>query len=619
MRSPTAGPSHATSTSTEVPSIDAAIAGDTVPRSFLRLLALEPGAPMLHTKDASHAEGWATWTLADCAARVASAAAGLAAHGLSRGERMVLMMHNRPDFHWLDAAAQFLRATPVSIYNSSSADEIAYLVGHAEAHIAIVEGAEYLERLLSRRDRLPALRHVFVVEPPPVLPPGVQPLGALYEHGVLDLAGLGAATEPDDIATLIYTSGTTGTPKAVMLSQRNVVYTVEQLRRRLAFDDFLGKRVVSYLPMAHIAERMIGHYQPMVLGFDVTCCPDTDALIEHFTHAHPQIVFGVPRMWEKVHHGVQAALASRPDDQAKFDDGVRLALQIKQAERDGTITAEQRATWDFLDAVAFAQVRQLIGLDATLCAVSGAAPIPRDVLLWFDAIGVPISEVYGLSESSGPITWSPGAANRPGLVGLPIPGCEVAIADDGEVLCRGGNVFVGYLRQPAQTATALVDGWLHTGDIGELDADGYLRIVDRKKELIITSGGKNVSPANLEAALKTVPLVGQAAAIGDGRKFLSAILALDPDAARLWATTHGRPDASPSELATDRDVVAEVQAGVDRVNAQFAHAEQIKRFTLVGEEWSADSDVLTPTSKLKRRGINARYAAQIEAMYATDG
>ena len=247
--------------------------------------------------------------------------------------------------------------------------------------------------------------------------------------------------------------------------------------------------------------------------------------------------------------------------------------------------------------------------------MTGAAAIPRPILEWYNAIGVPLSEIYGMSESSGPMTWSP-KANHPGYVGQAIPGCEVVIADDGEVLCRGGNVFEGYFEHPDKTAETIIDGWLHSGDIGELDDDGYLRIVDRKKELIITSGGKNISPANLEAALKTIPLIGQAAAIGDNRKFCSAILVLDPEAAGVWAKAHGRQGATPAELAADPAVLAEVQEGVDEVNKQFAQVEQIKKFTLVGEEWLPDSDMLTPTSKLKRRGVNARYATEIEAMYA---
>ncbi|MGZ4673625.1 MAG: AMP-dependent synthetase/ligase, partial [Ilumatobacteraceae bacterium] len=375
------------------------------------------------------------------------------------------------------------------------------------------------------------------------------------------------------------------------------------------------RRVISYLPMAHIAERMLSHYQAIILGYSVFCCPDANQLPAYLKEVRPEILFGVPRVWEKIYNGVNAALAVDPERKAKFDEGVAAASAIKAAEIKGGATQQHRDTWAFLDAVAFANVRALIGLDAIVTAVSGAAAIPRSILEWYNAIGVPLSEIYGMSESSGPITWSPNA-NHPGYVGRAIPGCEVMLGDDNEVLCRGGNVFAGYFKQPDQTAATIIDGWLYSGDIGEFDDDGYLRIVDRKKELIITSGGKNISPANLEAALKTIPLIGQAAAIGDNRKFCTAILVLDPESAAVWARSHGRPDASLVELAADPALRSEVQQGVDEINQQFAQVEQIKKFTLVGEEWLPDSDLLTPTAKLKRRGVRTHFAAEIEAMYA---
>ena len=598
--------------------IDAVVAGQTAPRRFLELVAAHPDLPALHSMKTDAPGSWNVWTLRQFADLAAQAAAGLRAHGLQPGQRMLMLMRNRPDFHWFDLAAQLLRATPVSIYNSSSPEEIQYLANHAEAEIAIVEDAGFLERILKVRDELPALKHIFVIKPPAdgdSLPVDTHPVEALYAHGSLDLRELADATHPDDIATLIYTSGTTGPPKGVMISQYNVVYTVESLKRCIAFDSFIGKRAVSYLPMAHIAERMMSHYQGMLLGYSVYCCPDPNQLTAYLKEVHPEILFGVPRVWEKIYNGVNAALSANPANKAQFDDGVNAALAIKQAQRDGIATKEQLDTWAFLDSAAFSSVRALVGLDSVQVGVTGAAPIPRGVLEWFQAIGVPLSEIYGMSESSGPMNWSP-EANRPGSVGQEIPGCEVRIADDGEVICRGGNVFQGYLKQPDKTAETLIDGWLHSGDIGEMDADGYLRIVDRKKELIITSGGKNISPANLEAALKTIPLIGQAAAIGDARKFCSAILVLDPEAAMVWARAHGREGASPAELAADADVMAEVQVGVDEVNQQFAQVEQIKKFTLVGEEWLPDSEMLTPTSKLKRRGVNSRYADEIEGMYA---
>jgi long-chain acyl-CoA synthetase len=594
--------------------VEAATGRSTAPQLFLDLIRRAPTSPALHSMSGD--SGWNVWTVQEYADQVARAAAGLATVGVGAGERLLLMMRNRPDFHWFDAACQFLRATPVSIYNSSSPEEVQYLAGHAEARVAIVEDGGFLDRILKVRAELPLLERIYVVEPPEgPLPEGVFPASDLLEHGSADLAELAAATDPDDIATLIYTSGTTGPPKGVMISQYNVVYTIEILKRSIEFDDFLGMRVVSYLPMAHIAERAVSHYQSMILGYSVYCCPDPNQLTMYLKEVHPQLAFGVPRVWEKIYNGVNAALAADPERKGQFDDGVNAAIEIRRSNLDGEFTDEQQATLDFLDSVAFANVRALVGLDAIELAITGAAPIPVPVLEWFNAIGVPLVEIYGMSETTGPMTFSP---ERPkiGTVGRGCHGMEVRIADDGEVICRGGNVFQGYFKQPDKTAETIVDGWLHSGDIGEIDDEGYIRIVDRKKELIITSGGKNISPANLEAALKTIPLIGQAAAIGDGRKFVSAILVLDPEATTVWSKANGKESLSLAELAVDPDVLAEVQAGIDEVNQQFAQVEQIKKFTLVGEEWMPDSDMLTPTSKLKRRGVNARYAEEIEAMYA---
>ena len=406
-----------------------------------------------------------------------------------------------------------------------------------------------------------------------------------------------------------------------MLTQHNVAHTCEQLTRcydwALGEERGVGLRVISYLPMAHIAERLSSHYNGLRLGFTVTCCPDPTQIATYAREVHPEVMFGVPRVWEKVYLGINAALGADEEKKQKFDEAMAAALPIMEARRAGTITEEQQATWDFLDAVAFSVVRGLIGLDALRLGITGAAPIPRHILEWFNALGVPLSEIYGMSETTGPMTWEAQPDRiKPGTVGPGIPGCEVVIADDGEVICRGDNIFQGYLKSPAQTADALIDGWLHSGDIGEMDEDGFLKIVDRKKELIITSGGKNISPANLEAALKTIPLVGQACAIGDSRKFVSALLVLDPESAALWAKSNGMDGVPLAELAGREEVIAEIQAGVERVNRQFAQVEQIKKFTLIGEEWMPDSDVLTPTSKLKRRGVHARYASEIEAMYA---
>jgi long-chain acyl-CoA synthetase len=606
----------------EVAEINALVAEDTLPKAFLRTVTVNPSVVALRRMVDERASGWEETTYEQLRDQVARVAAGLQAAGLQQGQRMVLMMRNRPEFHVLDLAATFLRATPVSIYNSSSPEELQYLVDHAEAEIAVVEDVGFLERFMKVRDELPRLRSIFVIDPPADnVSDDVAPYDELRSAGAADVETLGEATDPDDLATLIYTSGTTGPPKGVMISQHNVVYTCEQLSRCYGFalsdDHGVGLRYISYLPMAHIAERISSHYNGMRLGFTITCCPDPAQIASYAREVHPEVMFGVPRVWEKMYLGVNAALAADPAKKQKFDEAVAAALPIIEARRQGTVTTLEQETWDFLDAVAFSTVRGLVGLDALRLGITGAAPIPRQILEWFNALGIPLSEIYGMSETTGPMTWEAHPDRiKPGTVGPGIPGCEVKIAEDGEVICRGDNVFQGYFKAAEKTAETLIDGWLHSGDIGVMDDDGFVKIIDRKKELIITSGGKNISPANLEAALKTIPLVGQACAIGDGRRFVSALLVLDPDTTAVWAKANAKEAMPLAELARDPDLVAEVQAGVDHINQQFARVEQIKKFTLIGEEWLPDSDMLTPTSKLKRRGVHAHYAAQIEEMYA---
>ena len=475
--------------------ISEATKGLTAPVMWLNTVATNPDVVALQSAVDGEPGTWNTWTYAQYRHMAEQAADGLRAHGVVPGQRVLLLMRSRPDFHWFDVAVQLLRATPVSIYNSSAPEEIVYLAGHAEAEVVILEDAGFLDKVLKARGELPLLKHIFVIEPPEgPLPEGVKAADDLYAYSALDADELAAAILPSDLATLIYTSGTTGPPKGVMLSHGNIAYTVELLRQEFGIgrDETVGVRVVSYLPMAHIAERVVSHYSQMLNGYTVTCCPDPRELAAYVRAVHPEIIFGVPRVWEKFYAGVNGALAADPEKKLKFDEGIALAKEIKAAERAGTATKEQQDTWAFLDAVAFAPVRALLGLDTVRSAVTGAAPIPREIHEWFLALGVPLSEIWGMSESSGPGTWD-AYEIRPGMVGRAAPGIEVRLDHDGEVLIKGGNVFQGYLKDPQKTAEALTDdGWLRTGDIGEIDADGYLKIVDRKKELIITSGGKNI-------------------------------------------------------------------------------------------------------------------------------
>ena len=594
--------------------LEQAVAGQTVASRFLETVAAHGDRVALRAKD--DADGWVEVTYREYGERVAVVTSALEALGVGAGDRVVLMMRNTIDFHILDLALLFRGATPISIYNSSSPDQVAYVVGHCGASVAIVEDGGFLDRFVAVRDQLPSLRTLAVLTDGSGAPDDVLDRAALFEgHAPADLAAAAGACSPDSLVTVIYTSGTTGPPKGVMLSHRNILSTAEALLRMLEIDP-VGFRAVSYLPMAHIAERMSTHYLGAMGGFEVTTCPDPGQVAAYAREVRPQIMFGVPRVWEKIHAGVQAALSADPEKKQQFDDGVAAAAPIAERRAWGTATAEDDATWAFLDEVAFSGVRALIGLDALEFAISGAAPIPPELIEWYRAIGVPLSEIYGMSESSGIISWEPTKV-KPGTVGLPFPGVEVFLGADGEVCCRGANVFLGYLDDPAKTAEALDDdGTLHTGDIGEFDDDGYLRIIDRKKELIITAGGKNISPANLETALKAIPLVGQAAAIGDGRPFVSALVVLDPEVATVWAKEHGLEGASLADLATHPDVIAEVDKGVAEVMAPFNNAERVKKVTILAEEWLPDSVELTPTSKLKRRGIVEKYGAEIEALYA---
>jgi long-chain acyl-CoA synthetase len=564
--------------------------GQTVPSRFLQTVRSRPDAVALRDRAG---DGWREMTFAEYADRACRLAAGLKRLGVGRGDRVVLMMRNRPEFFVADMAVLLVGGTAISIYNSSAPEQVQYLAGHCKAKVAILEDVGYLERFLKVRSELPDLDHIVLMEDPDGLAPDdIDSWDALLASEPVDFEAATKVAQPSDLATVIYTSGTTGPPKGVMLDHANVCWTAESLRLTLAHVAAEGRRLVSYLPMAHIAERMTSHYQQALLGYEVTTCPEASQVASYLPQVRPEILFAVPRIWEKMYAGIQAVVAADPQQKEAFERALETG-----------------------DDSVLRPVREMLGLDQVISAITGAAPIPVEILSFFRALGVPLAEIYGMSESSGPMTFD-AVEVRIGTVGRAIPGCEVKLAEDGEVICRGGNVFRGYLNDPEKTADALDDdGWLHSGDIGELDDDGYLRIVDRKKELIITAGGKNISPANLEAALKSFPLIGQACVIGDGRAFVSALLVLDPEIAPAWAKQRGTGGASLAELAEHPDVRVEVEGYVAEANQRFSNVEQVKKFALLGEEWLPDSEELTPTMKLKRRGIHTKYAEVIEELY----
>ncbi len=581
-------------------------------------------------------DAWLELTWGELADQVSRVATALRALGVGPGDRVVLMLRNRPEFHIADLATVFLRATPISIYNSSAPEQIEYIVGHSRAGVVIVDDAEFLARLESVRSSLADLRDVVVVEPPAELPEQTRPWAALLESAPADLHALAVDQQPDDLVTVIYTSGTTGNPKGVMLDHRNVAWQVAGYALYVAgsglaeqFADQphvklpllgsypIGLRYVSYLPMAHIAERMVTHYSWLFLRGTVTTCADQLLLAEHLRAVRPHVLFGPPRVWEKLRSGITAVVAAAGSERSTgFEQALKLGQAFDEAQRAGEVPAALQTQRDALEPVAFRPVRQAVGLDEAVIAFSGAAPLPVEVAQFFRAIGVPFSEVYGMSENTGGMTWSPFEA-VPGTVGKPWPGAEVRLADDGEVLCRGGIVARGYLDDPERTADTFdADGWLHSGDIGVWTDDGDLRIVDRKKELIITAGGKNIPPAQLEARLKSHPLVGQALVAGDGRPYLVALLVLDPDTAPLWAAQHDIGKPTLAEMAEHPSVRAELDALVAQVNTHVSQAEGIKRFAVLADEWQPDSAQLTATMKLKRRGVHQAYEAVLNSLYA---
>ena len=595
-----------------------AVQGQTIPRRFLQTVDVYGDSMALRWMRDAGAVELTYREYADRAARVAGALSEL---GAGRGTRVVLMLGNRPEFHVADVATMLTGATPISIYSSSSAEQVRYLAHHSAATIAIVEHAEYLDRVLSVRDALPDLAHVVVIdEPEDGVPDGVLRWLDLVGASPVDLEAAAHIARTDDLATVIYTSGTTGDPKGVMLDHANVCWTEESLRIALGFPTD-GFRLVSYLPMAHVAERMTSHYGGLTHGYQITVCPDLHEVLSVFQHARPNILFGVPRTYERIHSGLRAVLAGDPDNEATFDAALAVGREVAAMHASGAEpTGDLASVWERVDAETLGPVRELLGLGDVRCAVASAAPMPVEILEFFRSLGLPLAEMYGLSESSGPVSWEPHRV-RLGTVGRAIPGLELRVGSDGEVLVRGGNVFRGYLDDRARTLEALdADGWLHTGDIGQIDADGYLRIVDRKKELIITASGKNISPANIESALRAQPLISQACVVGDGRPHLVAIIVLDAEVAPVWAAAHGAgvvagASEHPGALVNDPAVAAEVAREIHDVNERFSHSEQIRRFLFLGEEWLADSDELTPTMKLKRRSILAKYAGEIDALY----
>ena len=579
----------------------AALRAATMCEAFQLTAAEWANSPALRFKDSDFEASWRDY--AEAARR---RAAGLAGLGVTRGDTVGFMLVNRPALHLTDCAAMHLGATCFSVYNTSSPEQVEYLVRDAENRVIVTEQA-FLEAVLAARDAVDTLEHVVVVDGD--APDGtisVEELEALDDPG-FDFEAGWKSVEPSDVLCLIYTSGTTGPPKGVQLTHANMVAVwraCDQVQQTKP-----GGRMISYLPSAHIADRWAGLYAQMLYGNCVYCCPDPRQMVAYSIEVKPTVWGGVPRIWEKLKAAIEVGIAAEADEAKReaTEAAIELGRRRARALMDGGAPEELQAEWERADERVLAGIRAMLGLDQVESFVVGAAPTPPEVLEFFLALGIEIRETWGMSETTAIATLNPPGDLRVGTVGPPIPDTEVKLASDGEVLVRGPQVMKGYRNLPEKTAEALgEDGWLRTGDVGEFDEAGYLRIVDRKKELIINAAGKNMSPANIEAKLKAAtPLIAHAVAIGDNRPYNVALLALDPETLAARGLSPG-----------DAGVEEEIGRAVEAANARLSRVEQIKRYEILAGEWSPGGEELTPTMKLKRRPIERKYEAEIEKLYA---
>jgi long-subunit acyl-CoA synthetase (AMP-forming) len=552
--------------------------------AFQLTAAANAERPALVTADGSVQITWAQY-----ADRVRAIAAGLASLGVGDGDCVALLLGNRPEFHLVDTAVMHLGATPFSIYHTNSPEQIDYVVGNADAKVLITEAA-FLDRVLETRRRFGSIEHLVVVD----TADGDLTLNELEARGDadFDVEAAWRAVAADHVATLVYTSGTTGSPKGAQHTHAGLLFQLGAMQKLWPISP--EGRVVSYLPMAHIAERYISHYASLAFGYTITCCANPKELPLAITTCRPTRFFGVPRIYEKLQVAALAVADADPALRAAVDAGLaRVRGEL------GMLSPEHEE--------ALAGLRARLGLDQLEWCSVAAAPTPYSVLEFFHAIGVEIAELWGMTECLFATSNPPGAIKL-GTVGPAAPGVEIRLADDGEILVRSPGLMIGYRNDPERTREAVdEEGFLHSGDVATCDEDGYFKVVDRKKEIIINSAGKNMSPAHIEGTIKQEsPLIAQVVAIGDARQYVTALVVLDAEAA-------GSSDIAA--LASDEDVRAQIDAAIARANERLARVEQIKTYRILSVAWEPGGDELTPTMKLKRKPIAEKYAAEIEALY----
>lgn len=591
-----------------------AIVNDSIPTRLFEQARLRPDRPAYYRRDSGawRATSWSTY-----AGQVRQAAAALAGLGLAAEQGLCLLSYNRPEWAIAHVAAMALGAIPTGIYTTAAAPEAEYILGHTAARVLVVESAARYAKIARVRDRLPELETVILME------------GEARGEGVITWAELmargedreaqarieegAAGLDPEATATLIYTSGTTGQPKGVMLSHRNLTWVAAAIRDMLGLTE--EDSGLSYLPLSHIAEQSFTISVPATVGASVYYAESLEKVRDNLRSVQPTLFFGVPRVWEKFHAAARARfeeLAGLKRFLIDWAGGV--AARVHAASFKGEAPGlALRLQYGLARRLVFRKLKRAIGLGRCRYHVSGAAPLSAEVLRFFVRLDIPIHEVYGQSEDAGPTSFNRPGCTRLGTVGPPFPGVDVRIAEDGEILVRGPNVFKGYFKDPDATAEALDDeGWLRSGDLGALDDDGFLTITGRKKDIVITAGGKNIAPRPIEEALVGDPLVAHAVVIGDQRPYLTALIALEPEAARAYAQKAG---VSPQELDGEPELRARIQKRVDAANSQRAPAAQIKRFRVLPRAFTIEDGDLTPTMKLKRAAIAERFAEEVERLY----
>jgi len=603
---------------------DIIVAGETLPQMFVNAVAKRGDAVWLRQKELGL---WQSATWREVGTIVREITNGLAALGFAPGEVAAIQSNTRRE--WIYADFGILCAGGISngIYPTDAAAQVEYLLNDSNSVIAFAEDEEQLDKLLDVRARAPQVRKIIVFDmeglhrfsdPQVMSLDDLRTLGRKYaEQHPDDWSQRLASRKPADTAVLIYTSGTTGRPKGAMLSHHNIVHTMRGYNRITGQDENDDR--ISFLPLCHVAERIGGSFYGTYTGARLNFVENPATIAENVREIAPTVFTAVPRVWEKLYSGATIALAEATTLQRKTY-GWAIGVGHRIAElvlADKPVPWFERMKFRIGTWLVLGNVRRMIGIHRARYLVTGAAPISPDLIRWYLALGVPMLEVWGQTESCGASTCMPAHRIKPGSIGQAAPFCQVKVASDGELLIRGDVVFQGYLNQPEKTREVIgADGWLHTGDVGSVDAEGFFRITDRMKDIIITAGGKNVTPSEIENELKFSPYITDAVLIGERRPYLTALVMIDQDNVEKFAQDHDVPFSNYASLTRATEVQALIQAEVDKVNGKFARVEQVKKFRLIEHQLSAEDEELTPTMKLKRKFVHQKYAALIDGMYA---